>query len=284
MTVPASAASLLAFVRRTETGRQDDSAYDTIYGHNERHLPKPLTSMTLDEVIALGPSWTKAYKSSAAGAYQFMNATLKDLKAMLGLLGNERMTPAFQDRLGFALLKRRGFEGYMAGTIALNTFGLGLSKEWASFPVLTVTKGAHRTVQRGETFYAGDKLNKALVKPEAVEAVLLQMKTGIAPSPAPAAPKRKTLMDLLTGWLVKTATTQALSTLTEKTPMNTNLLHNFLNIAIALVAVVSLPEVTALLPPDIGLAIVGLAATAKTVINVLRDGLTGLVKNQPPVR
>lgn len=66
--------------------------------------------------------------------------------------------------------------------------------------------------------------------------------------------------------------------------MNTNLLHNLLNIAIALVAVLSLPEVTALLPPEIALVIVGAAATAKTVINVLRDGLTGLVKNQPPVK
>jgi hypothetical protein len=66
--------------------------------------------------------------------------------------------------------------------------------------------------------------------------------------------------------------------------MNTNLLHNLLNIAIALVAVLSLPEVTALLPPEIALVIVGAAATAKTVINVLRDGLTGLVKEQPPVK
>lgn len=66
--------------------------------------------------------------------------------------------------------------------------------------------------------------------------------------------------------------------------LNTNALHNLLNIAIALVAVLSLPEVTALLPPEIALVIVGAAATAKTVINVLRDGLTGLVKNQPPVK
>ncbi len=66
--------------------------------------------------------------------------------------------------------------------------------------------------------------------------------------------------------------------------MNTNLIHNLLNIAIAVVAILSLPEVTALLPPDLALAIVGAAATAKTIINVLRDGLTGLGKEQPPVR
>ena len=66
--------------------------------------------------------------------------------------------------------------------------------------------------------------------------------------------------------------------------MNSNLIHNILNIAIAVVAVVSLPEVMALLPPEIGLTIAGVAATAKVVINVIRDGISGLVKEQPPVK
>lgn len=66
--------------------------------------------------------------------------------------------------------------------------------------------------------------------------------------------------------------------------MNTNFIHNILNFAIAAVAIVSLPEVTALLPPELGLTIVSVAATAKMVINVIRDGLAGLVKNQPPVQ
>ena len=66
--------------------------------------------------------------------------------------------------------------------------------------------------------------------------------------------------------------------------MNSNLIHNILNIAIAVVAVVSLPEVMALLPPEIGLTIAGVAATAKVVINVIRDGISGLVKDQPPVK
>lgn len=178
--VPAGAAILLAFIRVTESGRKDASAYTTIYGHNEGKLPKPITSMTVDEVIAAGPGWTRTFKSSAAGAYQFMNATLKDLKLSLGLTGGEMFTPALQDRLGLALLKRRGFEGFMAGSIGRNEFGLGLAREWASFPVLAEVKGAHRTVKRGETYYAGDKLNKALVKPEAVEAVLTEVKVGQA--------------------------------------------------------------------------------------------------------
>lgn len=226
-TLPASAAILLASIRQIETGRKDATAYDTLYGHNERYLPKPLTKMSLDEIIAAGPGWTRAYRSSAAGAYQFMNATLKDLKASLGLIGTETFTPAFQDRLGLALLKRRGFEGFMAGTIGRNAFGLGLAREWASFPVLADTKGAHRKVARGETYYAGDALNKALVKPETVEAILTQVKlaTGTVeapkptPSPSPATPKRKTLADWFRGWFVQQATTQVVNHIKEHPQM-----------------------------------------------------------------
>jgi hypothetical protein len=65
--------------------------------------------------------------------------------------------------------------------------------------------------------------------------------------------------------------------------VNTNLIHNILNIAIALIAALSLPEVTAFIPPSIAVPLVGVLATAKTIINVVRDGLSGLTKPQPPV-
>lgn len=64
--------------------------------------------------------------------------------------------------------------------------------------------------------------------------------------------------------------------------MNTNLLHNILNFAIALVAILGVPEVVALIPTDIAITITGFAATAKLIINLLRDGLGGLAKAQPP--
>jgi hypothetical protein len=65
--------------------------------------------------------------------------------------------------------------------------------------------------------------------------------------------------------------------------MNSNAIHNILNVALALVAILSLPEVTALLPPEIAVMIAGAVGTAKLIINTLRDGITGLVKRQPPV-
>ncbi|RUT32658.1 hypothetical protein EMQ25_05795 [Arsenicitalea aurantiaca] len=185
--VPAGAAVLLDFIRKIETGKADASSYEVVFGHNESKLPKPLTTMTVDEVIAAGPSWTRAWRSSAAGGYQFMNATLKDLKRELGLRGTQVMNPNLQDRLAYHLLKRRGYEAFMAGRINAVEFGKRLAMEWASLPVLATTQGQHRQVNRGQSYYAGDGLNKALTKPEDVEAVIAYAKSVemVPPQPAP---------------------------------------------------------------------------------------------------
>lgn len=66
--------------------------------------------------------------------------------------------------------------------------------------------------------------------------------------------------------------------------MNTNFIHNLLNWALAIIAAVSVPEVVGLLPPDLAVKLVGTIAVIKSVINVMRDGFAGLVKNQPPVK
>jgi hypothetical protein len=57
--------------------------------------------------------------------------------------------------------------------------------EWASVPVFSVIKGQKRKVTRGQSYYAGDGINKALTKPEAVEAILDQvLALGNAPAVA----------------------------------------------------------------------------------------------------
>jgi len=119
-----------------------------------------------------------------------MRATLQDLAKELGLSGSQKLDADLQDRLAFHLLKRRGYEAFMAGQISRTEFGKRLAQEWASFPVLAATKGQKRQVQRGHSFYAGDGLNKALVKPEAVEAILDRVKANprAEPTPAPAKP------------------------------------------------------------------------------------------------
>jgi hypothetical protein len=195
--IHAAAALLLEFIYATEVGRGAPGCYEVIYGHNQALLPKPYTSMTLDEVIASGKDWTRRFGSSASGAPQFMRATLIGLKAELKLSGVEKMVHGFQDFLAMRLLRRRGYDQFIVGAISRTEFGKRLAMEWASFPVLAATKGAKRSISRGQSYYAGDGVNKALVKPEKVEQILdavlrlaaqPQLRPVETPSP-PAAPE-----------------------------------------------------------------------------------------------
>jgi muramidase (phage lysozyme) len=187
-TVPAGAALLLELIYETETSRKPPQCYEVIYANKQGKLPKPLTKMTLDEVIASQRRWSKNHGSSAAGAPQFMRNTLLGLMAELGLSGSQILEGDLQDRLAYHLLKRRGYEAFVAGKISRTEFGKRLAQEWASFPVLAPTKGAHRNVKRGQTYYLGDKLNKQLVTPEMVETVLDRVK-AVADAPVQPEPK-----------------------------------------------------------------------------------------------
>jgi hypothetical protein len=66
--------------------------------------------------------------------------------------------------------------------------------------------------------------------------------------------------------------------------MNTNLIHNVLNIAITVTAGLAAFDWSAILAPTTAAKIVGALAFAKLVINALRDGFAGMVKEQPPVK
>jgi peptidoglycan hydrolase-like protein with peptidoglycan-binding domain/muramidase (phage lysozyme) len=189
--VPQGAAILLDLIAQVETSRDVPERYEVIYGHNQDKLPKPLTQMTLDEVEAAQPGWTKRFGSSAAGAYQFMRntldapRTLRDIEGEMGLTGAEMFDADLQDLMGFHLLKRRGYYEFIVGKLSATQFGNRLAMEWASFPVLSAIKGAHRRLKRGQSFYAGDGTNKSLTKPEEVEAVLARVLATRAPQPSP---------------------------------------------------------------------------------------------------
>lgn len=191
-TVPAGAALLLDFIGDIEA----PGGYGVIFANRQDRLAKPLTSMTIDEVLTGQATWSRWAKpaSSAAGRYQFMRATLTGLVKELGLRGTQKLDANLQDRLGYHLLKRRGYDEFMAGEIDTTEFSRRLAQEWASLPVLEATTGGSRKVKRGQSYYAGDGLNKSLVKPEAVEKILAEaLRAGNAvpkpePKPAPPAP------------------------------------------------------------------------------------------------
>lgn len=175
--VPEAAGLILDFV----AAREAPNGYNTIFGNHQNLLTKQITAMTLDELIENQRGFAKGFivggkrqqGSSASGRYQFMRDTLIGLKSEMKLSGAEMFTPDFQDRLGYQLLVRRGYLKYMSGTITRTAFGDQIAMEWASFPVLSASRqGAHRTVKRGQTYYAGDGVNKVQIHPEAVESIL----------------------------------------------------------------------------------------------------------------
>jgi muramidase (phage lysozyme) len=199
-TVPPGAAYLLDWISHVETGWRDgNKGYDTIFGHRQKNLAalktRPITKRTVDEWIATMPWW--GGKSSASGRYQFMKATLRDLKTQLGLRGAQVMDENLQDRLGYHLLRRRGYDKWIAGQMSDVDFSTNLAKEWASLPVLKAMKGHHRTITRGQSYYVGDALNKSLVKPEKFEQALREARVAsrtprkepdVAPAPTPITP------------------------------------------------------------------------------------------------
>jgi muramidase (phage lysozyme) len=168
--IPRSAVVLLDFIGQVEA----PGGYGVIYSNRQHLLATPLTEMTLGEVQAAQPGWVKANGSSAAGRYQVIAKTLAGLVEELHLDPGRRFDADLQDRLGLALLRRRGFDRFASGELPLPDFALALAKEWAAFPVLSAVRGAHRLLEPGETYYAGDGRNRALIAPPTFLAVLQQ--------------------------------------------------------------------------------------------------------------
>ncbi|PYB71261.1 hypothetical protein [Rhizobium wuzhouense] len=65
--------------------------------------------------------------------------------------------------------------------------------------------------------------------------------------------------------------------------MNTNFLHNIINVLIILIVGLHDVDWTAFFSAETSLKIVAGLTIAKLLINGVRDGLTGMVKPQPPV-
>lgn len=173
-----SAGLLLEVIGTVEAPR----GYGVIFLNRQDRLPTPLPRMRLAEVIAAQAGWAATNGSSAAGRYQVIDRTLITISAELGLDPQSRYDAPLQDRIGHGLLTRRGFERFIARDLSLAAFALELAQEWAAFPVLAQVEGAHRVLEPGETFYAGDGRNRALMSPILFAAILERCR-ALAPHP-----------------------------------------------------------------------------------------------------
>lgn len=138
------------------------------------------TSMTVDQVIAWQEEQIRqGTKSTAVGKYQFINKTLEGLRDEFARrgenIGNKLFDEEMQERLGMALLERRGYRAFLRGdkNMPEDRFMRNLSQEWAAAP----------KDMGGKSFYDGDGLNKAHIKPE-VMLVAMRAARDLADTPA----------------------------------------------------------------------------------------------------
>lgn len=161
---------LLNVIGRAEAPR----GYDQIWGgiNLADYPPKPLTQMTIGQVLDWQDSIDSRYNSEASGRYQFIEDTLRRIYRKAGLTRNDLFNAANQDRLAIVLINEKGLSRYRAGRMTPKQFGDKLARVWAGLPVHSTQRGHKRTVQRGQSYYAGDSLNRATISPEAVEAAI----------------------------------------------------------------------------------------------------------------
>ncbi len=148
--------------------------YEIVYGGIPAgQRPIRLTAMTIGQVM----EWqrnvvSRGAKSSAAGKYQIIRKTLEASVAALRMSTARLFDKATQDQLAMHLLAGRGMQRYLDGQIDADDMALGLAKEWASLPVPHSMRGASRQILAGQSYYAGDGLNKAHATVAEVEQAL----------------------------------------------------------------------------------------------------------------
>jgi len=165
--------NLLSLIRKHESGK---AGYNSDYGNNDKWN---LVSKTFNEVRALSRFQVtgKHEASSAIGGYQFLTKTLDYLKGEMRLSGDEIFNAQLQDDLAIKLMIRRGLMKYLRGEMRDYTFANNLAKEWASLPVVTPIRGAHRDLDPGQSYYSGDRLNRAFHRPEIIMDAVRALRT-----------------------------------------------------------------------------------------------------------
>lgn len=147
--------------------------YNKVWGgiRREDRPRRPLTSMTVGEVLAWQASIDHKYMSEASGRYQVMEDTLRPLVGRV-VSANDLYDPDTQDKIAIHLMNRRGLADYRSGKISAEKFADKLAREWAAVGVQRRQRGHRRTVNRGQSYYSGDGLNRASIKPDEMLAAI----------------------------------------------------------------------------------------------------------------
>jgi muramidase (phage lysozyme) len=126
-------------IQRAEITPGAENPYDIQQGEGKKAAVE-LTKMTVDQVLALQDQrrkkGLKKGESTAVGAYQIVQGTLKEKIAQLKIQGDEMFDKDLQDRLADSLIKQAGYDEYAANPTpdAKKAFVNRLSGLWAGIP------------------------------------------------------------------------------------------------------------------------------------------------------
>jgi muramidase (phage lysozyme) len=126
-------------IQRAEITPGAENPYDIQQGEGKKAAVE-LTKMTVDQVLALQDErrkkGLKKGESTAVGAYQIVQGTLKEKIAQLKIQGDQMFDKDLQDQLADSLIKQAGYEDYAANPTpdAKKAFIQRLSGIWAGIP------------------------------------------------------------------------------------------------------------------------------------------------------
>lgn len=126
--------------------------YNALFGAAGQQQVR-LTDMSVGQVRELQRTLISERGGSPVGRYQILAETLDGLTGRMGLSGQERFTPALQDRMALTLAGDAGLKAWQSGRLSDERFAHRLSRIWAALP----TDASNRS------HYEGKAGNRALV-------------------------------------------------------------------------------------------------------------------------
>jgi murein DD-endopeptidase MepM/ murein hydrolase activator NlpD len=153
--------------------KESGGSYTKMYGGKEN---PSLVNMTLQEVSTFQAAHAKKTGSAAMGRYQFMNALGQG--DAVGLKPTDKFSPANQDKMAVGLIvnKRKVTLDMIKSNPDEAMIRLGM--EWAAIGMPKSMRGHRRMVAAGETYYAGDGMNKAHITPAQMRAAFAKTVSG----------------------------------------------------------------------------------------------------------
>jgi hypothetical protein len=176
------AKDILDMIGKAETGKIGEDAYNAWNGGMPKEwIGQNLSNKTLAEIMKMQES-NPTKGTEAAGKYQFMPNTLKELATGFKLDTSKKFSADMQDEL--ALMRIHQMRGsslnkLLEGSIGTDEFNKAILPEWAGVPATTKqvydkNGGKQNVVETGQsyydgTFYKGSReaaLNKATITAE----------------------------------------------------------------------------------------------------------------------